>query len=556
MPCPRSSGPDFVLYLSPKTGWLAVNSVERDPTHHSTMNKNLIINCLLILAGLAMPLVSLQAQPTTPALVPVEKTSFTEVTSQLDPGGNFYLYLSTARWLENLSRQTRTWRQKMETMPNLNTEDLQNIDNGFNLLDGLIKDSGIENVSGVGMSSIEIETNLYRNKMLLHHYPGQGDGFLWKLCGGQPHPLEGLDFLPANTALAVFTDADLPLLWSVTQQEVAQSKFTKAQTMLATWPDQFEKQTQLKWDDVLHSLGGEYGFALTLDESNKVPIPLPAGLIDIPEPALLLVIKINDDTIFNRIDSELKTNQQVISTDDSNLRMRTMPIPIPMAVNLRPSIATGGGYLFIGSSDGIIRQALEVKNGQKPGLKSTAEFKRLSQGIPDQGNQFSYVSELFGQTVMQIQKQLVSAHSANGQDPQQAQWIQSLFYNRAMHAYSVGQNTDSGCLLVGNSSQSEANAVVLPAVAMTGAMAAIAVPNFVKARAVSQRNACINNLRMIDAAKEQWALEKNKKDGDVPTQEDLLPYLRTWPVCPGGGTYTIGAIGQPPTCSIPDHKLP
>ena len=84
---------------------------------------------------------------------------------------------------------------------------------------------------------------------------------------------------------------------------------------------------------------------------------------------------------------------------------------------------------------------------------------------------------------------------------------------------------------------------------------AIAIPNFVKARAASQQNACINNLRQLDAAKEQWALEQGKKSGDVPTKEDLLPYLRKWPVCPQGGIYTIGPVGEPPTCSIPGHKL-
>ena len=42
-------------------------------------------------------------------------------------------------------------------------------------------------------------------------------------------------------------------------------------------------------------------------------------------------------------------------------------------------------------------------------------------------------------------------------------------------------------------------------------MLAIAIPNFVKARDVSMQNACINNLRQIDAAKQQWALENGKK---------------------------------------------
>jgi len=74
----------------------------------------------------------------------------------------------------------------------------------------------------------------------------------------------------------------------------------------------------------------------------------------------------------------------------------------------------------------------------------------------------------------------------------------------------------------------------------------------------AQRATCINNLRQIDAAKQQWALENNKTDTDVPTAQDLLPYIRGggFPVCPGGGTYTINAVGLPPTCSIPGHVLP
>ena len=74
----------------------------------------------------------------------------------------------------------------------------------------------------------------------------------------------------------------------------------------------------------------------------------------------------------------------------------------------------------------------------------------------------------------------------------------------------------------------------------------------------AQRNACINNLRQIDAAKQQWALVNNKTDEAIPTALDLLPYLKggVFPVCPSGGTYTINAVGLPPTCSVPGHVLP
>jgi hypothetical protein len=73
-----------------------------------------------------------------------------------------------------------------------------------------------------------------------------------------------------------------------------------------------------------------------------------------------------------------------------------------------------------------------------------------------------------------------------------------------------------------------------------------------------ERTACIANLRLIYAAKQAWALEKSKTDSDVPTQQDILPYLKggVFPVCPAGGTYTVGAVGQSPTCSIQGHVLP
>jgi flagellar biosynthesis GTPase FlhF len=72
------------------------------------------------------------------------------------------------------------------------------------------------------------------------------------------------------------------------------------------------------------------------------------------------------------------------------------------------------------------------------------------------------------------------------------------------------------------------------------------------------RAACIENLRQIDAAKAAWALQNGKTTADIPTEQELIPYLpdNTFPVCPSGGIYTIGAVGVAPTCSIPGHALP
>jgi hypothetical protein len=99
------------------------------------------------------------------------------------------------------------------------------------------------------------------------------------------------------------------------------------------------------------------------------------------------------------------------------------------------------------------------------------------------------------------------------------------------------------------------------AVAMSmviGLLSIIAIPNFVKARNTAASNACVNNLRNIDSAKQQWALENAKKEDAVPTEGDLLPYVGrdgVMPVCTAGGTYEIRSVGESPTCSEPGHEL-
>jgi regulator of replication initiation timing len=69
---------------------------------------------------------------------------------------------------------------------------------------------------------------------------------------------------------------------------------------------------------------------------------------------------------------------------------------------------------------------------------------------------------------------------------------------------------------------------------------------------------CIRNLHLIDSAKQAWAVDNSKDATDVPTAQDLLPYLRggVMPTCPSGGSYTIGAMSDLPSCSVPGHALP
>jgi general secretion pathway protein G len=102
--------------------------------------------------------------------------------------------------------------------------------------------------------------------------------------------------------------------------------------------------------------------------------------------------------------------------------------------------------------------------------------------------------------------------------------------------------------------------IVLTLCLFTGFAVAFVIPGFVAASLARSSNACVNNLRVIDGAKQQWALENGKTNGIV-TWADIKPYLNLdsngdLPKCPQGGTYTIGRLGEDPTCSVGTSDWP
>src|SRR5207247_5960302 len=90
---------------------------------------------------------------------------------------------------------------------------------------------------------------------------------------------------------------------------------------------------------------------------------------------------------------------------------------------------------------------------------------------------------------------------------------------------------------------------IMIVVAIIALLAAIAIPNFVKARTASQKSACIANLKQIEGAKATWALEQKKVNTDTMGDSDLFGstlYIRVKPACPANGAYTLDTVGTPP----------
>jgi prepilin-type N-terminal cleavage/methylation domain-containing protein len=93
---------------------------------------------------------------------------------------------------------------------------------------------------------------------------------------------------------------------------------------------------------------------------------------------------------------------------------------------------------------------------------------------------------------------------------------------------------------------------IMMVIMIIGLLLAVAVPQWIRARELSRFRTCVSNLRTINHSKEQFAMETNLNNGAPCAMADIWPaYIKTTapPSCPSGGNYTIGNIGEDPTCS-------
>jgi len=97
---------------------------------------------------------------------------------------------------------------------------------------------------------------------------------------------------------------------------------------------------------------------------------------------------------------------------------------------------------------------------------------------------------------------------------------------------------------------------IMIVVTIIGFLAGMGIPAFMKVRSNAQRTRCLDNLRQIEGYKDTFAVENFLNAGDPVTEADIAPFFkRGFPICPGGGTYNVGTVGAPSTCSVAGHVL-
>ncbi len=322
-----------------------------------------------------------------------ERNSFYPVTDKLDAGGPFYLYAST----ESVIRAVGEFSAKIRAFIPANPETTQAVEI-FDFIAGLIKKSGLAEISGVGISSIPIDAELRRMRLVIHHYRDQGKGILWQVMGEKPHGLEELKLLPADTVLASFSDFDIHALWQWFKSETEASKLAGLKKTIFSAESMLQK-LGIPFEKILQSLSGGMGALVTLDAKKNMVIPIGGTTLTFPEPGLALLFAVKDDTLFNLIAQKIPFAQK---TEEKGVKKLLIPLP-PLPFPLKPAIVQRDGWLIVAAHEKLI-EAMFAAREKKNGLLASSEFQKLAAGIPTKGNGFRFLSPRFSRTLANIQK--------------------------------------------------------------------------------------------------------------------------------------------------------
>lgn len=434
-------------------------------TFHLRQTSSALVAAILFGAGLAPA-----------AIAPAETNSFEEVTARLDRGGSLYLYLSTAQWLDGLSKNVAGYRDLVVDQSKA-PEEREKIGRYFDLGIDLLQKSGLEQISGVGVSSVAVEPGVYRNTFFLHHYRGKDTGLMGTISGGAPHPLTALALLPANTALAAFSDSDLSGFITSVRAELEKAGIPELKKSIDDGVAQFAQLTGLPLDAVLQSLGGGLGMVLTLDPANQVEFTFGGETQAFPSPRLALLIETKDDRIFRRIDQLVGGFPGIVKADEPALHLRTMAFPAMPNFTVRATVAQTDKFLIVASDDSLVRDILAAQTSGQ-GFKSTPAFAKMSAGLPAEGTGFNLVTQPFVDAWKQVRAQMLKAQ--RNRPASEEAIMQKLMDAQSLAAtYSVSSHVENGWLTVSRSSQG-ASQMLAPLLVIPGIAVGAAIPVYTK----------------------------------------------------------------------------
>ncbi len=411
---------------------------------------------------------------------------------------------------------------------------------------------GLDEVIQRGSSTVKDPNGGYITKTAMQRSP-DADGVVWNLQGQEFDLRTEVNRLPKETALMFRFTLNAP--WVVQESKAAASKLVPEAATGIQQAEAMISMSGIPLDAILQGLYGGITFALCLNQDVNWALPVPGG-IEVPQMGLVLMVDdpegVLHQTLLQRIQAQIPGPLQPSEETVSNVKVhRFNGLPLPLKI--MPQFASFNNRLVVTTDSLWMDQMIANVSGEVPSpLLSQLE------GIEDtRAHQAWVVGGALQEVASDILDSTLEKVRGLNEDIIPEGFAEKLlpdfldFYPNVGLIYQ-GETLSTSIIhhkrAMPSSTGGAQSAMVAPAV--VGMLAAIAVPSFTKARENAQQAQCMHQLRQIDSAKQMWAIENGQPDTATPTWEDLMPYLTGKPECPMGGTYEIGAVGEPPSSSI------
>ncbi len=258
--------------------------------------------------------------------------------------------------------------------------------------------------------------------------------------------------------------------------------------------------------------------------SVRAPGGADAKKIRIPEPGLVITLKVRDNALMEFITAQvasLKVPVKEVTVEGVKLSVHSVPaegLPLPLS----PTLYQSQGYLVLASTEALARKVLAVQQGKDKGLRGTAEFQRLTRGLELRGNQFSFLSQRFGDEYAR----LVRAGMEGTEDlpPFMREWLVKFMTLGMDSTVGVMQATPEGWFAATHTTGMRQESALLAAGAVLPAavMAGLLLPALSSAREAAVRTQSLNQAKQLGVALIQVAFDNGNK---VPVAKEWCDVL-------------------------------
>lgn len=472
---------------------------------------------------------------------------FRTTAAELETDGDLYLHLNVT----NLLADFTDLLVKIAEAATVSAGDRELTETAGRVRN-FLQQEGVLDVVAIGVSSKPRGDGTHSVRSLLLRRPVEPTPRFWRMLGDEPRELGVLRAMPADTAALVAADFRLDELWAMFQQGVRSIGGEQAYEKMREEIGELKANQGIDVDAAFAAHNGELAIAVVLSRTENVSLPM-GGNLEIPKPGLLAAFGVRDDTLKKML-LKLIDEAPVETETFEGLEIYRGPANDDAPFPLQVCAAQAGSLFFMASHPDTLKAALlAMKNGG--GLLADGEFRQLAQRLPRLNNGVTYVTERFNRTIYAIQDAAMSEE--HGADAPQTRILRVIRDWMPMGTSLSVRVVKPNGIYMQTEGPSGAREILasLTAVPLT-MMLGVGLPAIAQARDRAQENTFVNVLRIVDSAKDQWAMENNKDDGAEPTLEDLKPYIREGALdLPPGFRIIVRPVGQSPQIIGPDGDV-